>query len=265
MIQQGIDSKFCEYSLGNCKMDLPNRDKQLTVAVKKTALRDLQNDNKIMVPTSVGSSSFLKDKDPGTDSNRVSGTKRPLSDYPLNHQLQQSPSNNAANGHLVYVRRKSEAELSKGTAFENPSIDAYCPHSRQLCCGEETAQPKSQTKEPPQLKEPKVSCFPAFAPFPMASSMNSSGKPSVPISLGKSAKKLAPVESNYVTASSGPTTIGNPKGLKNLHWEERYQQLQMFLRKLDQSDQEEYIQSMSRNLKIIPQMLSYEVLDILYS
>ncbi|TKY75537.1 hypothetical protein E2542_SST04305 [Spatholobus suberectus] len=236
MIQQGIDSKFCEYSLGNCKMDLTNRDKQLTVAVKKTALRDLQNDNKIMVPTSVGSSSFLKDKDPGTDSNRVSGTKRPLSDYPVNNHLQQSPSNNAANGHLVYVRRKSETELGKGTAFENPSINAYCPHSRQLCCEEETAQPK------PQIKEPKVSCFPAFAPFPMASSMNSSGKPSVPISLGKSAMKLAPVESNYVTASSGPTTIGNPKGLKNLHWEERYQQLQMFLRKLDQSDQEEYIQ-----------------------
>lgn len=265
MIQQSIASKFCEYSLGNCKMDLPNRDKQLTVAVKKTALRDLQNDNKIMVPTSVGSSSFLKDKDPGTDSNRVSGTKRPLSDYPLNHQLQQSPSNNAANGHLVYVRRKSEAELSKGIAYENPSINAYCSHSRQLCCEEETAQPKSQIKEPPQLKEPKASCFPAFAPFPMASSMNSSGKPSVPISLGKSAKKLAPVESNYVTASSGPTTIGNPKGLKNLHWDERYQQLQMFLRKLDQSDREEYIQSMSRNHKIILQMLSYEILDILYS
>ena len=165
----------------------------------------------------------------------------------------------------MYVRRKSEAELSKGIAYENPSINAYCSHSRQLCCEEETAQPKSQIKEPPQLKEPKASCFPAFAPFPMASSMNSSGKPSVPISLGKSAMKLAPVESNYVTASSGPTTIGNPKGLKNLHWDERYQQLQMFLRKLDQSDREEYIQSMSRNHKIILQMLSYEILDILYS
>ncbi|XP_020237685.1 uncharacterized protein LOC109816929 isoform X1 [Cajanus cajan] len=232
-------------------MDLPNRDKQLTVAVKKTALRDLQNDNKMIVPTSVGSSSFLKDKDPGTDSNRVSGTKRPLSDYPVNHHLQQSPSNNAANGHLVYVRRKSEAELGKGTAFENPSINAFCPHSRQLCCEEETAQPKPQPKETPKIKEPKVSCFPAFAPFPMSSSINSSGKPSVPISLGKSAIKLAPVESNYVTASSGPSTtsIGNPKGLKN-YWEERYQQLQMFLRKLDQSDQEEYIQ-MLRSLSSV--------------
>jgi len=227
-------------------MDLPNRDKLQTVAAKKTPLRDLQNDNKSMVPTSVGSSSILKDKDPGTDSTRVSGTKRPSSDFPVNQNLQQSPGNNAANGHLVYVRRKSEAELGKGTAFENPSISAYCSHSKQLCCEEENAQPKSQ------IKEPKVSCFPAFAAFPMASSMNSSGKPSVPISIRKSSMKLAPVESNYVTASSGPAaTPGNPKGLKNLHWEERFQQLQMFLKKLDQSDQDEYIQSMCDNSNVL--------------
>lgn len=244
MIQQGIDSKFSEYGIGNSKMNFPNHDKQLTVAVKKTALRDLQNDNKMMMPTSVGSSSFLKDKDPATDSNRVCGTKRPSSDNPVNHHLQQSPGSNAANGHLVYVRRKSEADLGKSTACENPNINAYCPHSRQLCCEEEAVHLK------PHTKEPKVSCLPAFAPFPLASSMSSSGKPSVPISLGKSVMRLAPVESNYLTASSSPT-IGHPKGLKNLHWEERYQQLQMFLRKLDLSDQEEYIQSMFRNHEII--------------
>jgi hypothetical protein len=244
MVQQGIDTKFCEYNLGDSKMDLPNGDKQLVVAVKKTPLRDLQNDNKNMVPTSVGSSSFLKDKDPGTDSNRVSGTKRPSSDYPVAHHLQQSPGNNAANGHpLVYVRRKSEGEMSKSTAFENTS-NGCCPHSRQLYCEEETAQPTLQPKEP------KVSCFPAFAPFPMASSISSSGKPSIPISLGKSGMMLAPVESNYVGASSGHT-IGNSKVFKNVHWEERYQHLQMLLRKLDQSNQAEYIQSMSRNNKII--------------
>ncbi|XP_012571971.1 uncharacterized protein [Cicer arietinum] len=190
----------------------------------------MQNDNKKMVPTSVGSSSFLKDKDPGTgtDSNKASGTKRPSSDSPVNHHLQQSPGNNAANGHLVYVRRKSEGEMSKSTGFENTSINSCCPHSRQLYCDEEIPTPK------PQLKEPKVSCFPAFAPFPMASSLTSSGKPSIPISLGKSAVMLAPVESNYMAAaSSGP---------KNVNWEERYQQLQMLLRKVDQSDQAEYVQ-----------------------
>lgn len=216
-------------------MDLPNRDKQPTVDVKKTASRDLQNDNKIMALTSVGSSSVLKDKDPDTDSNRISGTKRPLSDYPVNHHLQQSPGNSTANGHLVYVRRKSEAELGKCAAFENPTNNAFCQPPRQLCSEEETALPK------PQLKEPNVSCFPAFAPFPLTSSISSSGRPSVPISCGKSTMKLAPVESNCVTTSSGPT-IGNPKGLIDMQWEERYQQLQMLLRKLDQSDQVEYVQ-----------------------
>lgn len=130
MVQQSIDYKFWEYSLGNSKMDLPNRDKQLTVAVKNTTLRDLQNDNKKMVPTSVGSSSLLKDKDAGTDPSTASGTSRPSTDYPVNHHLQQSPGNNAANGPLVYVRRKPEGELGKSTAFENLTINGCYPHSR---------------------------------------------------------------------------------------------------------------------------------------
>lgn len=226
-------------------MDLPNCHKKLPVAVKKTALRVLQNDN-IMVPTSIGSSSISKDKGPATDPNRASGTKRSSSENPMNHHDQQSPGNNAANGHLVYVRRKSDAEFGKRSACENPSANAYRSHSRQLC-EEETAQPKSQTKEP------KVSCFLAFAPFPMASSMNSSAN-SLPLSLEKSAIRIAPVESNYVTASASPTT-GNPKGLKHGQWEERYHQLQMILRKLDQSDLEVYNQSMLMNYRILLKIL----------
>lgn len=257
MVQKSVDSKLSEHGPGNSKLDLPHCDKQPAVTVKKTALRDLQNDNKVTVPASIGSSSFLKDKSRCTESNRVSGTKRASSEYPVNHHLQQSPGNNAGNGHLVYVRRKSEAELGKSTAYENPSSSAYCPisSSRQLS-EEETAQPK------PQIKEPKVSCFPAFAPFPMASSMSSSGKPSVPFSIGKSAMRLAPVESSFATASAGPTA-SNMIESKNTHWEERYHRLQMFLRKLDQSDQEEYIQSIPINKKISLQMLSYDILKIL--
>ncbi|KAI5402221.1 uncharacterized protein LOC127084455 [Lathyrus oleraceus] len=97
------------------------------------------------------------------------------------NNLQQSPPNHAANGHLVYVRRKSEGETPKNTAFDN---------TRQLYCEEEIVQPKHQ------IKDPKVSCFPAFAP-----------------------------------------SLGN-----SVYWEERYQQLHMFLRKLDQSNQADYIQ-----------------------
>lgn len=252
MVQQSVDSKLSEHDPGNSKMDLPNCDKQMTMAVKKTALRDLQNDNKLPVPSTIGSSSFLKDKGRCTDTNRVSGTKRPSSESPVNHHLQQSPGNNASNGHLVYVRRKSEAELGKSTACENPSVSVYCPlSSSSHLCEEETAQQK------PQIKEPKVTCFPAFAPFPMATSVSSTGKPSVPFSIGKSAMRLSPVESNLLTASANPT-ICNTTVSKNAHWEERYNRLQMFLRKLDQSDQEEYIQSMLINFRITLKMLSYD-------
>ncbi|XP_019414660.1 PREDICTED: uncharacterized protein LOC109326431 [Lupinus angustifolius] len=140
---------------------------------------------------------------PATDSNRVSGTKRPSSDC-----LQQSPA--TSNGHLVYVRRKSESELGKITPSSNPNIinNSYSPHSMQLSCEHR---------------------------------MTSSGNPSLPISLHKS----TPLHSNYVTASSSPTTR-----LQNVHWEDRYQQLHMFLRNLDISHQQEYMQ-MLRSLSSV--------------
>ncbi|XP_054799051.1 uncharacterized protein LOC129303637 isoform X2 [Prosopis cineraria] len=232
MAQQSVDSKT-EPGPGGSKTGLPS-DKLLTATVKKTALRELPNDNKVTVSASIGSSSILKDKGCCTDSKRVSGTKRPSSEFPMNHHHPQSPGNNAGNGHLVYVRRKAETDLGKSSASGNPSINAYCPISSSRQPGEdEIARPKSE------IKEPKVSCFPAFAPFPITPSVSSSGKPSVPFSIGNSAMRLATVESSF--AAAGPT-IGHTIGSKNAHWEERYHRLQMFLRKLDQSDQEEYIQ-----------------------
>lgn len=53
----------------------------------------------------------------------------------------------------------------------------------------------------------------------------------------------SPVESNYHPIGSASPSDG-PRGMKNLLWEERYQRLQMLLKKLDESDQEEYVQSM---------------------
>lgn len=44
MVQQTIDYSFSEYVMGNIESDLPNHDKQLPVAVKKSGLRDLHNE-----------------------------------------------------------------------------------------------------------------------------------------------------------------------------------------------------------------------------
>jgi NurA-like 5'-3' nuclease len=55
--------------------------------------------------------------------------------------------------------------------------------------------------------------------------------------------RLASAESNYHHVASAVPSLSNPKGLKNLQWEEPYHQLEMLLRKLDQADQEDYLQS----------------------
>ncbi|XWS40287.1 hypothetical protein CRYUN_Cryun18bG0127600 [Craigia yunnanensis] len=240
MVQQTIDSKFSEYGLRNPENNSPTCDKQPPVGAKKTPLRDLQNEN-IIVSNSTGSSPFSKDRGPVIDPIKVSGTKRPSPECPVSPSHCQSPS--SANAHFVYVRRKSEAELGKSSAFDSPST-INCQLLRQVGQLEEINQQKSQ------IKEPKVSYFPAFAPLPMASLTSSSTKPSVTLPLGKSAMRLASSESNQLSVVSASPLLDNPKGIKKLHWEERYYHLQMLLKKLDQSDQEDYNQ-MFRSLSAV--------------
>ncbi|KAL5562351.1 hypothetical protein UlMin_032098 [Ulmus minor] len=248
MVQQTIDTKYSESGLGNTEAELPTRG----FAIKKTVLIDLQNNHRIEVPSSIGDSDLLKDRGPVT--NKLSGTKRTSPEEDPNSPSQhQSPNNNTANGHLVYVRRKSEAELGKGSTCDSKSINTHCLPSRQLIQQSETINPISQ------IKESKVSCFPAFASFPMASSIIPSGKPSVPLPLGKSSTRLASAESNHHSIFSATPSLGNSKELRKLPWDERYNQLQSLLRKLDQSEQEDYIQ-MLRSLSSVE--LSRHAVDL---
>ncbi|PON78477.1 hypothetical protein TorRG33x02_237980 [Trema orientale] len=233
MVQQTIDSKFREYGMGNSETDLPTGDKQLPVAVKKTVLRDLQNDNRIRAPNSTGNPPLLKDRGPFTNTIKLSGTKRASPECPESPSQHRSPNNNSTNGHLVYVRRKSEAELGKSSTCDSTNTNAYCLQSRQLGQQQETRQPI------PQIKEPKVSCFPAFSPLPMTSSMISSGKPSFPLPQ-KSGLQLASAESSDPLVSVSPSS-GSLKALRNRRWEMRYNLLQSLLQKLDQSQQDDYL------------------------
>ncbi|CAK7329089.1 unnamed protein product [Dovyalis caffra] len=218
MVQQTIDSKFSEYGLGNTDTNLSAHDKQFPLVVKKTALRDVQNENRI--PKSVGNSPLSKNGGQTMNSIKVSGVKRPSSEGLMRSPVPryESSTSGAPNSHLVYVRRKSEAEIGK------------------LGHPEETDQPN-----PSQIKDSTVSSFPALSPMPVAPPISSSGKPSVPLPLGQSSTRFATVESSYHPVhSSVPSS--NPKAERNMDWEERYHQLQTLLKKLDESDQEEYVQ-----------------------
>ncbi|PPS16408.1 hypothetical protein GOBAR_AA04229 [Gossypium barbadense] len=214
MGQQTIDSKVSEYGLRNPESNSLTCDKQPLVGTKKTPLRDLQNENRT-VPYSTGSSSFSKERGPVIDPAKVSGNKRPAPECPVSPSRCQSPSSSSINGHLVYVRRKPEAELVKNCALDCSST-SNCQQPRPA-----GGQVEEINQKKPQIKEPKVSCFPAFAPLPMAPLTSSSAKPSVPILLGKSATRLAPpLESNQHTAVSSASALDSPNGFKKLHWEE---------------------------------------------
>ncbi|CAL5402346.1 unnamed protein product [Camellia sinensis] len=246
MVQQTIDSKFSGYGIPNTETGLANQDKQLPLPVtaKKMALRDLQNENRIAVPKSLGSSLFPKESGPTIKAVKASGTKRPAPECLVSAPQHQSPTSNAANGHLVYVRRRPEVELAKSSIFDNTNSNAYCPQARKLGDQDETPQPKSQ------MKEPKT-CVPEVAPIPRTSLMcYSSGKPSVPLSIGKSSNIVQPTDANYLPISSSTPPLDYPKKMNNQHWEERYCQLQDLLKILDQSNQEDYVQ-MLRSLSSV--------------
>lgn len=223
MVQQRVDSKFSEHGLGNADNN-STHDKHFPLAVKKTALRDVQDENRI--PKSVGNFPLSKDGGKTMNCIKVSGAKRPSSEALTNRPVPcyKSSTSGAPDFRLVHARGKSEAEVDK------------------LSHPEETAQPKR-----PQI-ESTVSSFPALAPMPLAPPISSSGKPSVPLPLGRSSM-FSPAESNYLPVGS-IVPSSNPMGKKNMLWEERYHQLQISLKKLDESDLDEYVQSKSWSFKL---------------
>ncbi|XP_059647386.1 uncharacterized protein LOC132293777 isoform X2 [Cornus florida] len=234
MVQQTTDSKFSHYGPMNTETGLPHHDKQQPVPVtaKKAALRDLQNENRILVPKITGSSEFSKD----SDAIKVSGTKRTAPECLVSPPHQQSSISNAASGHLVYVRRKAEAELSKSSTYDDTCRNDNCPQSGKLVDQDETTQQKCQMKE-------TESCNFEAAPIPRDPLMCfSSQKLSVPPSLGKSGNIITSADSNYVTITSAIPSLAYPKRMNNQHSEERYRQLQILLKNLDQANQDSYIQ-----------------------
>lgn len=234
MVQQAVNSKFSECGLGSTEPKLHSNDKQPLVSVKKTALRELQNENRMVVPNSANPP-CSKDRVPVDEAVKVSGFKRPTHECHLSPSGDIAPNSNAANGHLVYVRRRIEAEVGKNSTSDSATVNADNALSKSAG-HPETCHPK------PQMKEPKFSSFPAFAPIPTPSFLSSSGKPSVPL-LGKSGTKL-PADSNHRPGASAAVSFENPRAIKAQPWEERYHQLQVHLKNLDQSNQEDYVQSM---------------------
>ncbi|XP_057496367.1 uncharacterized protein LOC130781247 [Actinidia eriantha] len=232
MVQQMIDSKFSGYGLANAETGLVNQDKQLTLPAteKKAALQDLQSENIITVPKSIGSSLFPKESGPTMEAVMACGSKRPAPECLVSTTHLQSLTSNASNKNLVYVRRRPEAELAKSSVCNNISNGSDCQQARKLRGQDEVTEQRSQ-------------CVPEVAPIQRAALMCfSSAKPSVPSSLEKSSNILQPADSNSLPISSAITPLDYLKKMNSQHWDERYCQLQDLLKMLDKSNQEDYVQ-----------------------
>ena len=228
MAQQEVDSKVGDLTSKNREAGLSVQDKQLPpVPVKKTPLRDLQNENNIVAQKGSSNPLILKEV-VVTEVLKVSGVKRPSPDSPMSPH-QQSSSNSGANSHLVYVRRKSEAETGKVSNNEASADNDNSSQPSQLGIQEDGLQSKS----PQMLPSQNPACAMSVP----------SVKPSVPLYLENSDTKMSFEE---LKTQAVPSAITSPVEArdKEQNCEERYVQLQMYLKKLDQSSLEDHLQCM---------------------
>lgn len=239
-----MDSRSTDPGHGNSESDLPCGDKQPPIAAKKTALRELRNENRIIAPSSTKSLSPFKDPVPTSYPSKVAGAKRPppppaSSELSVSQLRNVSPGGTAANSQLVYVRRKSETETAKGGMGDQVNITPNHLQSAPVNVQQETLKLQSQ------MKEPKLVYHPAFASIPFTSPVGSSVKPSNPFPLGMSVTKSeSSAEPKYGSVASAGSPMENSKMIKNLQWEERNEQLQKLLTDLEQADHRDYLQSM---------------------
>lgn len=245
MGQQTVDSKSSDHGQTNAKSGLLKHDKQLSVpvAIMGPALQDSQSENMVAASKSIESPLFPQANNMANKVSNITGSKRPTPESLVN-PLNRCSTNNSGSGHLVYVRRKPEGELSKTAANNNQGGVTDYPQLKKLSQRDEKTQTEVQMKEA-RCYIPEDS---SISRTPSRCSLST--KPSVPPSTGESNNNLASVNVSNHQLMSTRLLLDNPKKVNFKHWEERYFQLQNLLHKLEQSKQEDYVQ-MLRSLSSV--------------
>lgn len=244
MDQQTVDSKSSDHGQSNAKSGLPKHEKQLSVpvAIVGPVLQDSQGENMVASSKSIESPLFPEANDMVNKVSNLTGSKRATPECLVN-PLNRCSTNNSVSGHLVYVRRRPEGELSKTAANNNQSGVTDNPQLKKLSQHDEKTQTEVQMKEARYIPEvSSISCTP--------SGCSLSTKPSVPPTTGESNNNLASVNVSNPQVTSTRLLSDNPKKVNFKHWEERYFQLQNLLHRLEQSKQEDYVQ-MLRSLSSV--------------
>ncbi|KAL3845881.1 hypothetical protein ACJIZ3_003284 [Penstemon smallii] len=213
-------------------------DKQLAGTLKKTALRDVQNENvgpihkkQDSVPHGGGKSSV--------DAVKVCGTKRLTPERPSSSQSLPSLAYNGTNENVMNARRRFELELGRGRLQNNVEKFSDSVQSKKMVQSQQEIPQKPSQVRDSIVASNNMSPIMAF----------SSTSPSVPSYFGKQAAKVSPDFPRNVDSKSTTDQLRT----------ERYIRLQKFLKQCDEDNQREYIQKL---LHLSPAELSKHAVDL---
>lgn len=226
MVQQTKDSTFTEYGLAHAEPGLSNSDRQLSISIagKRTELVASHNESTMAVSKTIESA----DEDV-----KNSGTIRPI---------RSPPKSNGGSRHIVYVRRKPESELAKSNISDALISAANCLDKKKCIDQDEATQPLKRKNEPLH-----------GASSPSFSSTRRSVSPSV----GVSSNTPSPEDVKQGGANCMNPPSEDPEMASVARWQEQYSRLLSLLKTLDQSDQYEYVQSMSLSYCSICKLLVF--------
>ncbi|KAK4434122.1 hypothetical protein Salat_0574900 [Sesamum alatum] len=223
-------------------------DKQLAGVLKKTALRDVQNEN-------VGSihkqqESLLPGGRSSGDTIKVCGTKRLTPERPSSSQGLSSLAYNGTNENVMNARRRFELELGRGRLQNNvEKISDYSESKNIGLLRQDIAQKITQPRDSNLHHIPVATSnnLTATMAFP-------SNGLSVPSSFGKHSNST-PAAKVYPEL---PRTVDSKTTSDQLRTE-RFIRLQKFLKQCDEANQREYTQVL---LHLSPAELSKHAVEL---
>ncbi|XP_073046363.1 uncharacterized protein [Primulina eburnea] len=224
----------------------PAHDKQLPSAQKKTALRDVQNENAGSMPKQQDNLLNGVGK-PNRDAVKSSGNKRLTPERPSSSQGLPSLTYNGMNENVMNARRRFELELGRGRLQKN--VEIYSDNL-QLRNTVQTSQEVPQ--RPAQTKDNSLQHMPlATSNIMTPITAFSSSVPSVPNKQNNSTQaiKVSPEVPRAVDIKNASDQLRT----------ERFIHLQKFLKQCDESNQREYMQML---MHLSPAELSKHAVEL---
>ncbi|KAL8150036.1 uncharacterized protein LOC141709070 [Apium graveolens] len=231
-----MNSELKNNEQGNSRADTSIYNKQPSVAAKKMVLADVQNDKR--VARSYRESSFPKDGGPTADKVKVSGTKRLTTLSPTSHLWPPRPDHTATKEHLLYTSKNTE---NTNRNMSSPPLKRFCRMQQ------ETPEKQSQVVENNTHQVHMTTCN-YMVPKNMLSNSNPSleSSPASFVSPGNGAGPAETVCLNDTSKDAPPSDSKRVKDQKiRQNWEERYVNLQNYLKTCDsESTQKNHIQNL---------------------